>query len=83
MNNQQHRIFRLTIDLSLPPDEEPSPIQDRISAILKRSLYQKINSVFAEYDDASLNVKLDRLNLDLGQIEINRLEMDFSNQVEE
>ena len=51
MDNQHHRIFRLTVDISLPPDEAPSPIQDRISSMLKTALYQKMNQVFATFND--------------------------------
>lgn len=77
MSDQEHRIYRLAFDLSMPEDEPPGPIQDRISRLLQNQLTRLIDQTFSEYVKQEDFFVLDRLELDLGRLTIDELDRDF------
>lgn len=72
----------MTLDLSLPSDEEPHPVQDRVSSLLRTSLYQRLDRIFTAFNDPKWHLKIDQLELDVGKISINRLETDLPERIE-
>ena len=77
MNEQEHRIFRLAFDLSMPEDEMPGPIQDRISRLLHLELNRLLYQTFSDFVSVEEFIAIERLELDLGRIRIDELEQDL------
>ncbi|MEO1625176.1 MAG: contractile injection system tape measure protein [Bacteroidota bacterium] len=77
MNEAVHRVFRLSLDLSLPAGEEAKAVQDRISQLLKIQLTDQLNRLLSEFDDPNVQLQIDQLQLDLGSMPIDDLEREI------
>ncbi len=83
MPQQSHRVYRLKVDFSLPADEKPAPVQDRISNLIKSTLTQKIATLLSDFSHPQRLIKIDSLELDVGKIMLDQLEDHLPKKLEE
>lgn len=73
-DDQLHRILSVRVDFDLEDDQEYLPIQDRISQLSQVDLLTAMSELFSELIPADALVALDKLEVDLGDVEIGQLE---------
>ncbi len=83
MSQQHHKVFRLKVDYTLPEEEPVAPVQDRMSRLIHHSLIRVLDDLFSELGNTELYINIDQLVLDVGKINIERLEKELPERLEE
>lgn len=83
MDKQEHRVFRVNIDYSMPDTEEANPVQNRMSHLMNTRLTQQLDDLFTEFSHPNFPIQLDRLEIDLGSISLDDFETELPLRLEE
>lgn len=82
MNNQTHKIKQLIIEVTSNNQKNASNIQNKVSTIHKENLISIIEKCCSNYSDPHTNHRIEKLELDLGTIKLNELDIQFAGLVE-
>jgi hypothetical protein len=63
-----HYIQRFTFDVELERQSDAKPVQDRLSAMFKNRIQGMLEKLLDELDDPNFIVKIDTIEVDLGEI---------------
>lgn len=77
MNSQRHVIKKQVLDLHLSSDIEAFELQNKISSIYHSKIISLIESVCDRLSKSEQIQRIDRLSIDLGEIDERSLETDF------
>jgi hypothetical protein len=80
MSSDQHTIRKFTLQLQLPAGHETYPLQRRCSDIIKQELVTGLDGLLKTYFDESEVIKIQRIELDLGNITAADLENVFADK---
>lgn len=82
MNRQRHVILRQTIELAVDRQELAWPLQQRVGEIM-RGAHTLIESCCDELSSADSLYRIESLEIDLGNLDFNRLEQDMLDKLSE
>jgi hypothetical protein len=74
---QQHVIRTQVIDITMPERGLAHSVQETISALSRNELARETDAIFSRLCDPEVRVGIDRLELDLGALSLDRLKEDF------
>ena len=80
MSSNQHIIRKFTLQLQLPAGHETYPLQRRCSDIIKQELVSGLDGLLKTYFDESEIMKIQRIELDLGNMTADDLENVFADK---
>ena len=80
MSSNQHTIRKFTLQLQLPAGYETYPLQRRCSDIIKQELVNGLDGLMKTYFDESEIIKIQRIELDLGNMTADDLENVFADK---
>jgi len=80
MSSNQHTIRKFTLQLLLPAGHEAYPLQRRCSDIIKQELVNGLDGLLKTYFDESEVIKIQRIELDLGDMTAADLENVFADK---
>ncbi|MEM6271164.1 MAG: contractile injection system tape measure protein [Bacteroidota bacterium] len=72
-----HYVQRFTFDVQVGRKQDAKPVQDRLSAIFNNRLERMLERLLDELDDPSYIIKLNTIEIDLGEIKEDSLESDL------
>ncbi|MGB1206171.1 MAG: contractile injection system tape measure protein, partial [Chitinophagales bacterium] len=81
MPNNKHIIKKLSINLSLNKQSGAANIQQNISDFSKKRLFALLERIFDEFDTDEI-IRIDKLKIDLGQLNKSQLEHNFIEKAE-
>ncbi|MDZ8183673.1 MAG: contractile injection system tape measure protein [Nostoc sp. ChiSLP02] len=80
MNQQRHLIKKQVIELNLSSQEGAFELQNELSRIYRYKIIGLIDRVLSEFSSAEIIYRINTLELNLGNIDINNLEDEFINK---
>ena len=81
-SDSRHVIMRQVVELVLPKGQSPQPVQDKAVAIFRSELLHHIARVLDACVPAHLQVRIDCLDIDLGNLSITHWESEFVKRFE-
>lgn len=82
MTQQRHVIQRQILELQVSANQDPVKLKTRISHLCRQQLIPLIEAYCNQLSDSDTLIRIDRLELDLGEINLDTLEQDLVQQVE-
>lgn len=79
----KHIIRSLIFDISVPTQEEAIAIQSHLSTFAEKVVPAILTQAIAPYDHTDTVIYIERLELDLGTLQLDNLELQFRNQLTE
>ncbi|HHG84346.1 MAG TPA: hypothetical protein ENJ82_06320, partial [Bacteroidetes bacterium] len=76
-NDVKHFIQRYTFDVDVDDKSDAKPVQDRLSVLFHNRITAILSNVFDEFDNPAYITKIDKLEIDLGEISDASLEDEF------
>jgi hypothetical protein len=76
----KHIIARQILEVQVPSEKDAAMIRRKISTIYKRKIVPLIESCCDQYGSPEKTYRIDRIELDLGKIDINKFEEQFSHK---
>lgn len=83
MTQQRHVIKQQILELNVSSDANAFELQNQISALYRNQVVPIIEAICNQLSDPNTIHRIDRLELDLGEIEAASLETDFAQKVAE
>jgi hypothetical protein len=81
MATPQHIIRRQIVDLELAGLSQASAIQEKINRLCKNQLQPALERLFQQYASGDTVIRLERIEVDLGEVELAKLDTHFTEQV--
>lgn len=82
MSNQQHIIKKQILELELSSEKEAFELQNQVSKIYRDKIVPLIDTYCNQLSSPDIIDKINRLELNLGSVDINNLEQDLIQKVE-
>ncbi len=79
----KHKIHSLILDMSLPTQAMAIAVHNRLSLLAESVIPELLKSAIASYDRPNTVIRIDRLELDLGDIALESLESDLQEKLRE
>lgn len=81
MSKQRHVIKKQILEIQLSSQQEAFEIQNKISQIYRSKVVPLMDDLFSEFSNPDLIHRIDVLEIDIEDIDINNLEKEFINKV--
>lgn len=81
MNQQRHLIKKQVIELNLSSQKGAFELQNELSRIYRYKVIDLIDNVLSEFSSSDIIYRINTLELNLGNIDINNLEEEFINKI--
>ena len=78
---QQHIIGRQILEIDVPPGVDPYEVQERTSYAFRTQLMPRLAELFDQITDPDTVIQIDRLEIDLGSLPVERLEKALEEEV--
>ncbi|MGZ8157291.1 MAG: contractile injection system tape measure protein [Methylobacter sp.] len=82
MSQQRHVIKRQTVEITLAKKEDAWPIQQTLSRIFQQHFPAILDRCLSEFSHPDCLQRIDRLELDLGELDASRLEAEILDSIE-
>src|ERR1051326_6860664 len=83
MKTQTHIIRRQVLEVDVPSVERAWEVQNRISELFRQEFIPALEKIFDSICDPGKMIRIDKLEIDLGNVSIEKLEEQLREKLEE